>query len=400
MSGLSGYLKRMQDSVANRVEELEDIIWELALFLHKNPEIGGEERVSCQKIVEILSEHGFEVKTGVAGLGTAFVAKAVGRAERPCVAFLAEYDALPEIGHACGHNLIAAASVGAGLAVASVINELDGSVAVVGTPGEENIGGKAIMAEAGVFEQFDAALMFHPGDRNSLDQRLLALDPVKFTFIGKPAHASVAPHLGRDALDAIVLFINAVNALREHVPPDVRMHGIIVEAGVAPNIVPERAVAKFYVRALTRETLDEVTKRVVDCAKGAAIATGCQMEWEFYERKLDNMVVNDVLTELFKKNVEALGITKFETYETLGSSDVGNVSRIIPTIQPSLAIAPRGIEVHTREFAEAAASEQGKRATIIAAKALALTAVELLVNQELLERAKRELEEKVKAQAR
>ncbi len=182
MSGLSDYLKRMQDSVVSRVDELEDALWELALFLHKNPEIGGEERISCQKIVEILSEHGFDVKTGVAGLQTAFVAKAVGRAERPCVAFLAEYDALPEIGHACGHNLIAAASVGAGLAAASVINELDGSVAVVGTPGEENIGGKAIMAEAGVFEQFDAALMFHPSDRNSLDQRLLALDPVKFTF--------------------------------------------------------------------------------------------------------------------------------------------------------------------------------------------------------------------------
>ncbi len=386
-----GELAELKAAAFDAIDEAADDVWELALYLHENPELGGRERASVAKITSLLRSRGFSVEVGVAGMDTAFVASAPGSSGRPSLAYLAEYDALPGIGHACGHNLIAASSVAAALGASSALPSLGGSVAVVGTPGEENIGGKVIMVREGVFSGFDAALMAHPGDRWSLDQRLLALTALEFTFRGRSSHAAAAPEEGRDALDAVVLFINGINALREHVKPDVRMHGIVAEGGRAPNVVPDRTVYRMYVRASTRERVDEVVSRVLDAARGAALMTGCEVEWREYELPLDEMRVSETLIRLFESNAALLGVKEFKAHEGLGSSDVGNVSRVIPTIQPTFKIVREGVPPHTEEFARAAASEEAREATLKVAKILAATGVDLLADPGLLERARSEI---------
>jgi amidohydrolase len=308
---------------------------------------------------------------------------------------MSEYDALPEVGHACGHNLIGTMGIAAGIGLSKVIHETGGKVIVFGTPAEETKGGKVTMAEAGIFDVLDAAIMVHPLDNFVKSGTSLAMDAIQFEFFGKSAHAAASPHLGINALDAVLQTFNSINALRQHIKPDARIHGIITEGGKAANVVPDYAVAQFYVRASKREYVNELVEKVKKCAEGAALQTGAEMKWSFYEFSYDDMVTNSPLSEAFNKELLSLGVNEEEILEQKngsGSLDMGNVSQAAPSIHPYIKICNEAYACHTHEFWEAAMSEQAKEAMILGAKAMALTGYEVLTNQELLKQIKEEFE--------
>jgi amidohydrolase len=275
------------------------------------------------------------------------------------IAILFEYDALPTIGHGCGHNMISAISYGASLAL-SKIKELNGDVFVVGCPGEENGGGKVILANEGIFDDLDAAIMVHPATENKVYSTSLALDAIKFSYKGQTTHASSTPEKGINSLDAIIHLFNRINYLRQYVKDWTRVHGIISNGGDAPNVIPDYAEAKFYFRAKTREYLDEVVKKAVNIAEGSSKMTGAKLSWEYYELSNDDLKPSKKLSEIFKQNYYDLGIKDIEPdSEGGGSTDVGNVSHIIPAIHPYISIAPKhSISGHTVEFREVTLSER------------------------------------------
>src|SRR5436309_1161615 len=314
------------------------------------------------------------------------------RGARPRIAILAEYDALPGLGHGCGHNLIGTSAVGAGLALSEVVPDLDGSIWVLGTPAEEsaapNSGGKVHMVNAGVFSDVDAAIMFHPATETSVTMdRSLAARGFEFYFHGRAAHAAGAPEEGLNALDAVVLLYNAISMLRQQVRSDVRIHGIILSGGAAANIIPDYAAIRYRTRADDSEYLAEVVERVIACAEGAAKATGCRLEWTEYMPGYENTMPNKVLLDLMSDNLRTLGLTvnNERRRSGRGSTDFGNVSRRVPGIEARIAITPTlAVAGHSIQFREAAGSDQGRQAMLAAAKGLAMTAVDLLAEPELL----------------
>ncbi|CAG9623564.1 M20 family metallopeptidase [Sutcliffiella rhizosphaerae] len=382
----------------------EDIKQKQALYLstshqiHDKPEIGNEEYFASSLLTSILEEEGFAVKTNVAGHETGFVATKKSNKPGPSIGFLAEYDALPGIGHACGHNIIGTTSVAAAIALSKVLEETGGEVTVFGTPAEEggpNGSAKGSFVKHGLVQHLDAALMIHPGNATRLTGPTLAVDPLDFEYIGKPAHAAASPQEGINALDAVIQLFNGINALRQHVTDDIRIHGIITHGGDAPNIVPEYAKARFYIRAATREELNKVTEKVKAIAEGAALSTGAKLNVIAFQNEVDNIVLNETLDEVFKEIAESLGETVvLEGKSGIGSTDVGNVSHVVPTIHPYIKIGPETLVGHTEEFKIAARSTQGDHALLVGAEALALTALRLLTDQELLKRVKNEFEEK------
>jgi amidohydrolase len=331
---------------------------------------------------DLLEARGFVVERGVAGLPTAFVAGIQGNDTGPTVAFLAEYDALPGLGHACGHNLIATAALGAGLAMQAVLPKLAGAIQVIGTPAEETGGGKAIMVDEGVFRGVDAAILMHPSDRNRAGGPSLSCYQVQIEFLGKAAHAAVSPQKGINALDAMLLTFSAINALRQHLRNDIRIHGVITHGGEAPNIVPDYTAARFYVRAADTPCAAEALNRVRDCAEGAARATGAQLRFEEYSRRYDARLPNPRLSELVAGHMERLGLEVSPPPMAgagLGSSDMGNVSQVVPALHPLFAIGPKNtLSPHTVEFCQAAAGPAGYDGMLKAAKIMAMTAVDLL----------------------
>lgn len=387
----------LKEEVVKQIEALKDEIIELSDRIHKNPELGFEEYKACGWLTEMLLEHGFEVEKGVAGLKTAFRASFTGSKESPKVALLAEYDALPEIGHACGHNIIAASSVGAAVALSKL--NLPGTVVVLGTPAEEGGGGKIIMIEGGAFKGIDVAMMIHPSDQNLILRGSLAIKEIRMKFRGKLAHAAAEPEKGINALDAVIQTFNNINALRQHLTEDVRIHGIITHGGVKPNIVPDYAETYFYVRALDDNYLLGVLEKVKNCAKGAALAQGAKVEFEI-GRGYKSRKLNHTLAEIFKTNLLALGVKpdRPPEYGGMGSSDIGDVSHVVPAIHPYISITEGELPGHSREFAEAACSERGHQGLIIGAKALAMTAVDLFTDQELMNKVKAEFESSLKEQ--
>ena len=359
--------------------------------IHATPELGFEEHQAAALLTSRLEEAGFSVLRGVAGMETAFIASMQGQQPGPTVAFLAEYDALAGLGHACGHNIIAAAALGAGLAMETVLGELSGTIQVIGTPAEEGGGGKAIMVDAGVFDDVAAAMMIHPSGRNLLGRKALTAYGVTVEFFGKSAHAAAMPDEGINALDAILLTFAGINALRQHLRDDARIHGIISHGGDAPNIIPDYTQAELIVRAADTPYATEVLDKVQACAEGAALATGARLEFKLSGPRYDARLPNPTLVKLFKANLETLGLqVEIATgKERLGSSDIGNVSQVVPTIHPYIAIAPDEVGGHTIEFREAAASAAGHEGLIHAAKALAMTAIDLLDEPENLAEAQR-----------
>ncbi|MGI6660695.1 MAG: M20 family metallopeptidase [Bacillota bacterium] len=344
-------------------------------------ELAFEEFRSAERLRSFLRERGFRI-SDVEGLPTAFIAeKGTGS---PVVAFMAEYDALPEIGHACGHNIIAAAAVGAGLGVASFIEESGGTVRVIGTPAEEGGGGKIIMVDKGVFDDVDAAMIVHPSGAYMADDHSYAIQGFDIQFIGKAAHAASGPQHGINALDAAVEFLVSLNAFREHMTDDGRIHAIITHGGSAVNVIPERSELKVAVRATTKEYLDELIQQVERKVKGASISAGCQYSIKPRGLLCREINVNRELSRLFEENFKSLGIPVAPRGDSKGSTDVGNVSHVVPTIQAYVGI---GADVcHTVEFREASISQKGDEAVIDGAKVMALTAADILSDETVLER--------------
>jgi amidohydrolase len=344
-----------------------------------------------------LKSSGFSIETALGGLETAFRAT-IGENQQPTIAILAEYDALVGLGHACGHNLIASAAVGAGMAIAIIKPKINGQIQVIGTPGEEGDGGKILLANAGIFASVDAAMMFHPASKNMVLRRSLASSELFIEFFGKSSHAAAAPEEGINALDAMILTFTHINALRPTFGPKDRVAGIILEGGKASNIIPAYTSAEFSVRSLTAIRRDVLIEKVVSCAKAAADVVGCQFKFKIKPGYKD-IIPNKIMAGLFKSNLEALGrvVVDPDLNERMGSTDMGDISHLIPSIHPYLAIAPENVAGHTLEFKEYCISESGKVAMLDAAKALAMTAVDLLSNPELLKNAKDELSTAVKS---
>jgi amidohydrolase len=379
----------LKATVAADVDARYPQLAELSRRLFDSPEVAFEERRASAWLVDFLSENGFDVESGISNLPTAF--RATYGKGRPLIAFLAEYDALPGLGHACGHNLIATSAVAAGLASRRAVDSLGGSVVVFGTPGEELYGGKAIMTAAGAFTDVDAAMLVHPGGGNRVLMNTLACENLKVEFRGVAAHTAAAPELGVNALEAMVLSFNAINSLRQHIHASERISGIITNGGEAANIVPARTAATLIVRAENGIYLDTLKKRVIDCFAGAARATGAKLKYGWGER-YEAMVSNVALGRLFHDNMRSLGrpVALGENTVLNFSTDVGNVSQLVPAIQPLVAIAPTDVMIHTPQFARAAATEDALRLMLDAARAMAMTAVDLLSRPETMEKVKAE----------
>ncbi len=384
-------MSTVKDALGQAVDRLADELEALSKKIHDNPELGYQEVKACKWLSEFLVRQGFKVEQGVGGVETAFRAT-IETGEGPTIAILCEYDALPGIGHACGHNVIATSGAGAGAALAAVKGQLPtGRIQVIGTPAEEGGGGKVKLIKAGLFTDVDAAMMIHGFDRTLLHQDLLGIGRATFEFTGKASHASADPWEGVNALDACIQTFNAVSMLRQQVRPDCRIHGIILNGGAAANIIPEYASATFYVRAPRIDSMWELHRRVIACAEGAAKAAGCTLTVTQHDNVYEPMKSSRVLLDLFKANMASVGLTEGAPIpDRLGSSDVGNVSQVVPTIQPMIAIAPEGMAIHTRDFADAAVKPLARQGMVAAAKTMAMTTFDLLADPSRVKAAKEE----------
>ncbi|HIY57505.1 MAG TPA: M20 family metallopeptidase [Candidatus Tetragenococcus pullicola] len=381
----------IKNFIAKKLPEYQAV----ALDIHDHPEVSNYEVYSSDALITQLKKEGFEVTKNVAGHHTGFDARYQSGKPGPTLSFLAEFDALPGIGHACGHNLFGNYSCLAAAALKEVINEVGGEIRVYGTPGEEggeNGSAKGSFVREGFFDDVDAALCVHPGYRYAKTSSGLANDPVDVKFHGVASHAAGAPEKGVSALEALIQVFNGINSLRLFLPKDVNMHGIITDGGVAANVIPEYAAGRFYLRAKNRATLDDVYQKVENIIKGAALATGATYEFGLFQNAVDDVIVTPSFDELFFSHGEAAGVPEDEIDNTVrasfGSSDVGNVSQVVPTIQPNVSISDDYIAGHSVEFKAAARSEKGLNSIGIAAELLAETALDLLEDPELLEKIK------------
>lgn len=395
-------LSELKEAIKKNVEENKELYLSASHQIHATPEIGNEEFFASGLLSGILEKEGFEVERAVAGHETAFLARKKSDKPGPSIAFLAEYDALPGLGHGCGHNIIGTTSVAAAIALSKVIDDSGGEAVVFGTPAEEggpNGSAKGSFVKHGLLEGIDAALMVHPSNHTRLTSSSLAVDPFDFEFIGKPAHAAASPEEGINALDAVIQLFNGINALRQQLKDDVRIHGIITHGGDAPNIIPEYAKARFFIRATTRTSLNEVTRKVKAVAEGAALATGAKLNVIAFQNEVDNLLLNKTYDQVFKEVIEDLGETVVEgDRDGIGSTDAGNISQVVPTIHPYIKIGADDLVAHTVPFREAAASVKGDEALITGAKGLALTAFQLVTDPELLKSIKQEFLERKAAE--
>ena len=364
--------------VRAEIDRLTPTLLEVSHQIHANPELNFEEHFAHELLTGVLTDEGLDVEAGAYDMPTAFDSR-IGTAG-PTIAVCCEYDALPGIGHACGHNIIAAAGLGAGLAAATVADALGGRLAILGTPAEEGGGGKEFMIRRGAFADVDAAMMVHPADHDLRWMQTIAIHTLDVEYRGRAAHAAAAPQKGLNALDAAVLGYNNVAALRQHILPDERIHGIFTDGGGKPNIVPERAAAEWYVRSGNMASLEPLKERVMACLEAGAMAAGCSMTHHWNDPPFLDMVDNTPLLDLYCANAAAVGRTVAEPDPTsivAGSTDMGNVSYVVPAIHPMIKVAPQGCAIHTPEFAGHARSEAGDRAVIDGALSMALTIVDL-----------------------
>ncbi|HEY9289094.1 MAG TPA: M20 family metallopeptidase [Candidatus Dormibacteraeota bacterium] len=391
MSVAQASTSQVKNQLGARIDALRPELERISRDIYSHPEIAYEERQAVGWLTEFLRKHDFSVEVGVADTPTAFVATRR-NGTGPTVAFLAEYDALRGLGHGCGHNLIAMASTGAGIALAEALDRFQGRVQVIGTPAEEGGGGKIRLIRAGIFQEVDAAMMFHPDSRTQVLHWALAVTHMHFEFTGRAAHASGDPEQGINALDAFVLAYNGISMLRQHIKEGSRLHGFLIEGGTAPNIVPERTRGEFLVRARDEAYMQELVQKVKNIFQAAALATGCSVKLTFDEDPYTDLRNNGVLAKLFGENLQRLGVDAVDgvPWANAGSTDMGNVSHVVPAIHPTLAIAPTEVPGHSQAFLEASGSLRGYQAMIDAAKALAMTGADLLGDPSLVEQAKAE----------
>ncbi len=378
--------------MAANVDALASRLIEVSHQIHETPELCFEEHAAHDLLCSVLEGAGLDVERSAYGLDTAFAARA--GSAGPQVAVICEYDALPEIGHACGHNVIAAAGLGAGLAAASLADELGGRVSIIGTPAEEGGGGKCYLLERGAFENISAAMMVHPANHELTGMNAIAVEQIEATYVGQSAHAAASPHKGRNALDGAVLGYMNVAALRQHIRPDERIHGIFTRAGDKPNIVPRDAAAEWYVRSPKLDSLAELRARVVACLEAGAAAAGVDVECRCKAPIYADMINNRVVLDFYTRNAAAAGRFSGEPQSTsavVGSTDMGNVSYAVPSIHPMIKVAPDHVPIHTPEFAEYARSESGDQAVLDGAKVMAMTIADLWLDPDALDQASEEL---------
>ena len=358
--------------------------------IHARPELGNQEIFASGLLAEMLEGYGFKVERNYLDIPTAFRACKTGRKERPRVSFLAEYDALPGVGHGCGHNVIATASLGAGIGLGAVIAELEGEVCVIGTPAEETTGAKVTMVRKGAFQDIDLSMMIHPYNGNYYVTEALAVNAVSVRFKGRPSHAAASPWDGLNALDAMILLFNNIGALRQQLRPDARIHGVITNGGAAANIIPDLTEALFNVRAMQRDYLNSLMGKFKDCARAAALATGTELEVTVFENGYDNMVNNLTLAERFRDHmVDHLGSEPFQRApDSFGSIDMGNVSKVVPAVHILINITEDpAVSLHTEAFKRAARTPLADQVMLRAAKGLALTAYDALTDAKFLQSA-------------
>lgn len=369
-----------KDLARQRLEEHESALSDLSRWLYEHPETALEENASADRVAETLAASGLRVEAPVFGLATAFAAHA--GSSGPRVVICAEYDALPGVGHACGHNIIAAAAAGAGHALAPLCEELGFRLTVLGTPAEERHGGKVDLIDAGAFADAAAVVMIHPAVGDVVDPHMMAVTHLEVSYRGRAAHAAAHPQLGINALDAFVQAYVNISTLRQQLSPTDKVHGIITAGGDAPNIIPAHTRSSWYVRATTRDRLDDLIPRVRACFEAAAIATGCEVEISFAGHTYDELVSNPLLVELFAENAAALGRPMRRGAETdpagAVSSDIGNVSRIVPTIHPMLDIRSYPAVNHQPAFADHTVTPDGELAIHDGALAMAWTVIDLV----------------------
>ncbi len=384
----------MKNEIIDIVSSLENELNALSLKIYENPELGYEEFLACKLHIELLEKYGFDVEKEYCGVKTGFKATYKAAKEGLTVAYLSEYDALPGIGHGCGHNLLGTMSTGAGITLKQIIDEIGGTVVVFGTPAEETSGAKVTFAEQGAFDNIDIALVAHPSSEYKNSGSSMALHPIQFEFFGKTAHAASAPEKGINALDGAICTINNINALREHIRSDSRVHGVILEGGKAANIVPDYAKVQYYVRSTTKTYNTELVEKIKNCAKAGALATGTELKMTQYEFSYDNMVTNELLSETFNDSLYEIANIKVGPAPTsTGSTDTGQVSQKCPSIHPYVDVTgDTSIIGHSIEMAAATikpyAIEQMKN--VVAG--LTLTAVKVMTDNKLYQDIRYEFE--------
>ena len=383
-------IEKLKTSITRQIDAGAHQLSDLTLRIHSNPELGFQEVKAATWLTQYLEENGFAIERGICELPTAFRAS-YGQG-KPAIAILAEYDALPNLGHACGHNLIAVSAIGAGVASKPAVDQLGGSILVIGTPAEELYAGKAIMADREAFNNLDIAMMVHPGTQDTATSPALACQNLTVEFFGKAAHAAARPEAGINALEAMLQSFAAINSLRQHIKSTARIHGIITDGGEAANVVPAHSAGNFIVRAEDDAYLDELGQKVLNCFTGAATASGARLEYKWDDMRYASMRNNLTLAQLFVQNMQILGrkVQLASQSRAFGSTDMGNVSQLVPGIQPVVAIAPAEVLTHSPEFASAAASQAGIKGLLDAAKALAMTVVDLLASPETMTKVKEE----------
>ena len=367
----------LKQKACSVIDSLASELVEISHDIHDHPELNFEEHYAAERLARFATPKGLDTTIGAYGVTTGFAAQ---HGTGPTVAIVCEYDALPGIGHGCGHNIIGAAGIGAALAAAAVCDSAGGSVRLLGTPAEEGGGGKISMGRNGAFEDLSVAMMVHPADADLTTIDAIAIQQLLVEYTGRASHAAAAPQYGRNALDAAVMGYMGVAALRQHIAPTERVHGIFLKAGDKPNIVPRESSMDWYVRSDTIASLQPLKQRVLACLEAGALSCGCTMTHQWDDRPYADMLTNGPLVASYVTNSAALGRVVRDPRESghavVGSTDMGNVSHLVPSIHPMIAIAPAGTAIHTEEFAKCARSKTADQAILDGAKAMVMTAID------------------------
>jgi len=380
---------KTRQEIINSIDSQTDSAVETASYIFDNPETGNDEFKSARYLSEMLEKNNFNARIGAGGLPTAFKAEFAFKKPGPSVCFIAEYDALPGLGHACHHHIIASSAVNTAIAL-SRIEGLGGKIIVAGTPAEELMGAKGTLIKNSFFKDIDVAMMLHGGPENAINLIMMALYGVEFTFYGKATHAAAAPHEGINALDAVIMLFNSIGLLRQQLKDDVRIHGIITDGGKAVNIIPDTAAARFYIRARFNKDLDSVLNKVINCAKGSAIAAGAELKTNIYEGPCKDLLINSALIGEYANNFTSLGGSIYQAPMLLGSSDAGDLSYCIPVLHPMIKTAVTGTNLHTEEFLGYGKSSIAYNSMILGMKAIALTAAKVMLDKDFLDLVKAE----------
>ena len=389
--------EKLKKMVPNILETFLPDLYELSNLIFQNPEIAYKEVKASNWLSSFLKENGFSVKQNVGNVKTAFKAEKITKKKGPSIAFISEYDALPELGHACGHNIIATMGVGAAAILSSLASEIPGKILSIGTPAEEGGGGKIKLLKKGVFDDVDAAMMIHPSGKNEIFRPALARVKIFFDFYGKPTHAAASPEKGINALDALVSTYQNISLLRQQLPDDVRIHGIITKGGDALNITPEHTQLVYLVRTKNKDFLPELTTKVIACAKGAAISHNAKLKSRLDSLKYDPLKRNTTMETLFKENLKALGESVEEKISDIpaGSTDFGNLSYKIPGIHPRLKMVAPNISAHTPEFEKASGGKAGKKLIALGSQVMAMTAIDLMTSNNNMKKVREDFKRQI-----